>query len=322
MKAGSALPAEGLAHMLIRLAPGRLLRVPRFSQVASDPAAHIAYQAESFRRAAPSGHVPALYGTIAPGDSYPLGALEVAEISGHLPRLDSVADFAAIGRALGRIHALPVPSAAARAPLRDLSDDPLGAMVTLIRQQARSVAEWPIPLAARHLIAALVVRLDRIAQPVEPFPLVTLCMTDCHPGNFLIQADGRAIFVDLERAQYGVPAFDLMHATTWPAIAWDPRIAGEITEAAPQSLLAAWSETVPRMIAEATGLWLPVARHLIALRSVTWLGRFLAEGLDRLPEGGAGWAADRAAVAKRIAGLLDPARLEAALIGNGLSIAL
>ena len=52
------------------------------------------------------------------------------------------------------------------------------------------------------------------AQPI------TLCATDTHPGNFLIEhaadAPPHAVFVDLEKALYGSPAIDVAHAITGP----------------------------------------------------------------------------------------------------------
>ncbi|MDX1656380.1 MAG: aminoglycoside phosphotransferase family protein, partial [Candidatus Competibacteraceae bacterium] len=50
------LPTTGLAHDHVRLSgSGRLLRVPKQSQLGLSAAANLAYQAACFKRAAPGG---------------------------------------------------------------------------------------------------------------------------------------------------------------------------------------------------------------------------------------------------------------------------
>ena len=40
----------------------------------------------------------------------------------------------------------------------------------------------------------------------------------------MIEAAGRAVFVDLEKALYGSPAVDLAHASIYTSTMWDPEI--------------------------------------------------------------------------------------------------
>ncbi|MGE0726188.1 MAG: aminoglycoside phosphotransferase, partial [Alphaproteobacteria bacterium] len=69
----AVLPAEGVAHdhVLVR-GTGWLLRVPRMSQFALDPAANIAYQAACVERLGPSGHAPRRGAVLAPGTDPPM----------------------------------------------------------------------------------------------------------------------------------------------------------------------------------------------------------------------------------------------------------
>src|SRR4051812_26014632 len=91
------LPRSGLAHRHWRIrGTAFLLRLP----LTTDPAA-IEGEIETFRRMAPSGHVPELHGVLPPTDGLPGGALIVGAVRGRAPRLPE--DLPAIARALAAI---------------------------------------------------------------------------------------------------------------------------------------------------------------------------------------------------------------------------
>ena len=52
-------------------------------------------------------------------------------------------------------------------------------------------------------------------------PPPRLCLTDTHPGNFLVDASGKVLFVDLEKALYASPAIDLGHPTILTSTLWE-----------------------------------------------------------------------------------------------------
>ncbi|MBV8166045.1 MAG: aminoglycoside phosphotransferase, partial [Alphaproteobacteria bacterium] len=199
------LTADGIAHAHVRVrGRGQLVRIPRFSQVASDARAHLAYQAACFRRAAAAGVTPRLIAVLEPAPGLPMGALVVEEILGHVPLLPG--DLGALAASLARLHALAVPPRGERPPVVDHADDPLaGARAHLGRQAALlddDAVDGVLAPASRALLrdelSALTPRLDALAGVAQPASLIGF---DCHPGNFLIEASGRAVLVDLERVQ-------------------------------------------------------------------------------------------------------------------------
>src|SRR3954465_11079196 len=115
------LQATGLAHDHIRVRErGVLLRVPKQSQLGLSATVNLTYQAACFERAVPGQHVPGLHAVLLPDETVPLGALLVDEVPGRPPLLPD--DLPAIIGSLAAIHALPVPPASERAPLRDHAD--------------------------------------------------------------------------------------------------------------------------------------------------------------------------------------------------------
>ena len=52
-------------------------------------------------------------------------------------------------------------------------------------------------------------------------PEPVLALADTHPGNFMVDAQGKAWFVDLEKVHYGAAGIDLAHATLETSTRWD-----------------------------------------------------------------------------------------------------
>lgn len=269
------LPLKGVAHDHVRLAGrGLVARLPRWSQQGLDPAANLAYQAEAFRRAAPCGHTPELAAVLPPApDGLPMGGLVVTEITGRPPRLP--ADMAAIARALAALHALPLPPPSARAPLLAPAD-PAAALLAQVERQAAAFDDAGLEPEVRRLLDA---ELDaaRTSRPAVPVP-VALCGADTHPGNFLIDAAGKAWFTDLEKAHYSLPAIDLAHASLLTSTRWTPEVDAELSRAEVADFLAAWAAAVPADLAAATAPWLVPMRRLTWLRTMTWMARWRVDG--------------------------------------------
>jgi len=266
---------KGLAHDHLAVA-GRdvLLRVPKQSQFALAAADNLAYQAACFERVAASGHGPRLFGVISPSPEIPMGALLVERIHGRPPRLPG--DLPAFAEAMARVHALPLPRSGERPPLAD-HRDPVGEALAEIEQQAAFLAEAGLAPAAEQEIRDELTWATAFAREVadsgRPQP-VTLVLTDTHPGNFLIDRDGRAIIVDLEKALYGSPGTDLAHATVYSSTTWDPDSSAELTVAE----VAAFYRRYQEVLAEAAGgamasalvPWLIPMRRFLFLRAISW----------------------------------------------------
>ena len=264
-----ALHDKGLAHHHVRLVgSGLLARLPKQSQMGFDAAANLAYEAACYERAAASGHVPRVEGTLPVSAALPRGGLLVEEIVGRTARLPE--DLAAIAEAFAAIHGLPLPTAAARAPLIDAAD-PLTALHDEIDTQAAFLDAATIEPGARSLIDAARTRFaQRCAQAERP-PR-RLIAFDGHPGNFLIRSNGSAVLVDLEKARYSHPPLDLAHATLYTSTTWDIDSRAELTTAQVLAFYDAWQQRAdPRGEQRA---WFVPLRAAMWLWSITWCAKW------------------------------------------------
>lgn len=278
------LPLRGVAHDHLRLAGrGLVARVPRWSQAGLDATANLAHQAAAFERASSSGHTPRLVRVVEPRDGLPMGALVVTAVEGRPPRLPH--DLPAIARALAALHRLPVPAPPARQPLSSPAD-PVTAALALIGRQLAFLPQATADHRAHAIVAEELAAARGATLP--PDAPATLVGADVHPGNFLIDAAGKAWFVDLERAQYGLPGMDLAHASLPSSTRWDPDVAAapdrglSATEVA--GFVEAWAAAVPATLAAAVLPWLGPLRRLTWLRTLSWMARWVAEG-ERLSPG-------------------------------------
>ncbi|WP_119459936.1 aminoglycoside phosphotransferase family protein [Rhodospirillaceae bacterium SYSU D60014] len=257
----------GLAHDHVSIrGRGILLRVPKQSQFGLDAATNLAYQAACFERVSRSGHAPALHGVIPPSAAIPMGALVVEQIDGRPPRLPE--DLFALADCMARIHALPLPSPEARAPLAD-HRDPVGGALAEIERQAAFLDDASLRPAARAQIRDELAWARRFGQEVGGQP-IALVLTDTHPGNFLVDAGDKAVIVDLEKALYGSPATDLAHATLYTSTTWDvaSRAAPSIDEIA--AFYRRYLHTVTPALGRHLAPWLVPMRRITFLRAITW----------------------------------------------------
>lgn len=293
------LPRHGLMHRHWRASgTGVLLRVP----VAA--AAKLNMQAEAFLRLAASRHVPMLHHVLQPDEGLPFGALAIEEIRGRVPRVPR--DLEAIAAALAAIHSVPVPPEAQRGPL-DSPEEPFAATLAVIERnfaagaasfgrRSREVLEtelaWARDFAARH-------------PPALSAGPRALVLTDAHPRNFIIARDGRAVAVDLEKAQYGAPGIDLAHAILPAAIAWG-RTGERLTDTDRHHFLAAYFERRGKEAERGIVPFLPSMRRLTWLRTTAAFAAIKASGAERALDPRARDIARRA-----ITAALDPRNIAA-----------
>jgi len=282
------LPQKGVAHHHERLKGyGLVLRVPRWSQSGLKPAALLAQEAAAFRAAEPSGHTPALAAVLAPRDGLPMGALVVREVVGRPPRLPQ--DLPALAQALAALHRLPLPAPTERAPLADPAE-PAAALLAQVERQAAWFDQTALPAAVRQTLAQQLAQSQHeLRQPGRPPAPKTLIGVDTHPGNFLIDATGRAWFLDLEKAHYSTPAIDLAHTSLYTSTTWDAACAAVLAPEAVAAFHQAWAAAVPPGLAQAVRPWRAPLRRLTWLRSLTWMARWREAG----PTLGAGLPLER-----------------------------
>ncbi|MBU1361874.1 MAG: aminoglycoside phosphotransferase family protein [Gammaproteobacteria bacterium] len=279
--------------------------MPKQSQMGLGAADNLAYQAACFERASASGHAPRLRSVLPPSSALPRGALLVEEIVGRPTRLPG--DLHALMTALARIHALPVPPQAMRAPLVDPSD-PMAALLAEVDAQAVHLDAAGLPAASRSGIDAVHADVRAaLAHPTGPKP-VRLIAFDAHPGNFIVRADGSAVLVDLEKARYGFAALDVAHATLVTSTTWDIDSSAEL---APPDVIAAYRRWRALLGEEGAGRpedWL-TARAAMWLWSVTWCAKWRALNghAARASADGEDWSGDlsEARLARHVRGRVD-----------------
>ncbi|WP_454017469.1 phosphotransferase family protein [Azospirillum sp. Marseille-Q6669] len=154
--------------------------------------------------------------------------------------------------------------------------DPVAATLAQVERQAvwferAGLAPNALALLERELDDA---RAFRCAAPVP----ITLVGSDVHPGNFLIDAAGKAWFTDLEKAQYGHPAIDLAHASLYTSTMWEREVAAVLAPDEVAAFHAAWEAAVPPALAEAVRPWRRPLRRLTWLRTLSWMARWRVEG--------------------------------------------
>lgn len=270
------LPDKGLAHDHVRIkGAGVLLRVPRQSQYGFEAAENLRYQAACFERTSEGGHAPRLHGIIQPSESLPMGALLVQEIVGRPVSLPG--DLAAIARCQASVHRLQVPPRDRRPPLVDY-DNPAAWSFRDIDARAKYVAEAVTDRNARAMIEEelewgrrFLAGMEDAEQPKR------LVFADTHPGNFLIDGEGRAYCVDLEKAVYGSPAVDLAHTTLYTSTTWDIDSAAVVAARDVERFYATYLGLVPEGLRDALLPWLMPYRRITWLWSVTWCSMWLTE---------------------------------------------
>ena len=293
---GAAGPIEpladtGLAHWHLRLVgTGWLARVPKQSQVGLAAGEHLAYEAACFQAAAPGAHVPRLHAVLAPSAELPRGALLVDEVRGRPLQLPQ--DLPALAQALAALHSLPLP--AVTAPLLAPADS-LAALAHDIDAQACHLPAAGLDVDAQALIDHERQRLHALlARPERP-PRHLIAF-DAHPGNFLLQADGRVMLVDLEKARYGAAALDLAHATLYTSTTWDRHSHAVLDDTQVLQAATGWLQGLAArgVASERERPWVAPLRRAMWLWSVTWCAKWRAQSAQARAAAAAGedWSAE------------------------------
>ncbi|MEM9782189.1 MAG: aminoglycoside phosphotransferase family protein [Pseudomonadota bacterium] len=311
----------GLAHLHFRLpGTGLIARCPKQSQMRLGAAENLAYQAACYRRASASRHAPTLERVLEPSDALPRGALLVEEIIGRTARLPE--DLAALTDALAAIHRLALPAPAERAPLL-APDDPLADLLAEIGAQAAYLDAAAVAPATRRVLEEGVAALRALAAGTDR-PPKRLISFDAHPGNFLLDAAGRAVLVDLEKGRYSAPQLDLAHATLYTSTTWDVASYAVLSTEQVIAAYRRWLDAVAGEdwagenrqggAGEAARRWAVPMRRAMWLWSMTWCAKWRVLSVREATAGGAGedWSAERsedalvAHVRGRVDHYLDP----------------
>ena len=285
------LPDKGLAHHHVRLVgTGALARIPKQSQLGLDAAANLAYQRACFERACVSGFTPRLEGVLQPSSDLPRGALLVQEIVGRSVLLP--ADLQSMARTLASLHALALPPASSREPLLN-ADDPLTALANEITEQAAYVSAVSLDKEVALTLNRELAQLRRLCS-ASARPERRLIAFDAHPGNFMVDGQGQAMLVDLEKCRYSYPGLDLAHATLYTSTTWDVDTRASLRVRELLEFYAAWSAAAGPLSVGAQAWHLPL-RRAMWLWSISWCVKWRAlAGLPaKVTADGEDWAAER-----------------------------
>jgi thiamine kinase-like enzyme len=285
------LPDKGLAHHHVRLVgTGALTRIPKQSQLGLGAAANLAYQRACFERASASGCTPQYLGFLPVSAHLPRGALLVQEIVGRSALLP--ADLPGMARALASLHTLAPPPDSARGPLLNAAD-PLTALADEIIEQAAHMSAVSLDSEVAVTLSRELARLRRLCSAAAR-PERRFIAFDAHPGNFIVDAEGRAVLVDLEKCRYSYPGLDLAHATLYTSTTWDVETRASLTVKELLDFYATWSAAVGPLSAGAQA-WHAPLRRAMWLWSISWCVKWRA--LSGLPAAagsdGEDWAAER-----------------------------
>jgi thiamine kinase-like enzyme len=148
-------------------------------------------------------------------------------------------------------------------------------MVEEVLAQAAFLDAAALDPAARQRIR------DELADLPEALPSgrlnePRLISFDAHPGNFLITDSGLAVLVDLEKCRYGLPGFDLAHATLYTSTTWDLASQAELTADEVVDFYRHWQRTLGIQGETATLL---ACRRAMWLWSLTWCAKWRASHL-------------------------------------------
>jgi aminoglycoside phosphotransferase (APT) family kinase protein len=265
------LPATGTAHGHVRL-PGNLLARIAYAHD-GDPSAARRFesQAAAFRHLTPAARTPRLQDVIAPRAGLPGGALIVDFIEGRAPRLPG--ELAAMADTLARIHSLPLPPAASPIPHQK---NPFLETLEAIEQNAVRFLDKAVPdVGARaeiveelQAVRDLALTLAKHEQPL------CVALADTHPGNFIVDRDDTAWFVDLEKVHVGSPAIDLAHATLATSTLWHPDVGIVLSQDDVRAFYALYLEKMGRARAAEIEPWLLSMRRLTWLRTTLFMARW------------------------------------------------
>jgi len=271
IREGEALPATGTAHGHVRLKDGRLARIAYAYEDDPTAAARLHLQAEAFRHLAPAGRTPRLHEIVEPGPGLAGGALIVDFIDGRAPHLPD--ELGGMAETLARLHSLPLPGMGSPIPRQD---NPVRTTLDVVEEGARRFLDKAVAdTGARAEIVEELELMRGMAKTLahRPQPL-SIALADTHPGNFIVDRDGIAWFVDLEKVHVGSPAIDLAHATLPTSTVWHPDV-GKVLSLAE---VAHFDETYLARIGESRAAelrpWLQPTRRLTWLRTTMFMARW------------------------------------------------
>lgn len=266
------LSQSGFSHQHYEL-PGTelIIRVPRTVRPGSGALGFLKYQRAAYIHAQPSGHSPAFLGLIPPSPTLLQGALLIARVTGRAPYLPF--DLPALRNALFSLHTQP--SADDQGVLA-APRDPVGDLIMRLRSEAGIFDCLQLDAVSRLWLEAEFAAIQGMVSEEhrQRFPK-SFTVQDCHPGNFRVDAAGKAWFLDLEKAEFGNPLSDLAHLTLYTSISWHRPTAKPLEIPDLIALYQSYLKGLPDHLRECSKPGIIPLRRLVHLRTLCWAARQL-----------------------------------------------
>jgi aminoglycoside phosphotransferase (APT) family kinase protein len=282
------LPATGTAHGHVRLPDGLIARVAYAYEGDAGAAARLDTQAAAFRLMASSHCTPLLHDVLPPRLGLPGGALIVDRIVGRAPLLPR--DLGAIATSLAAMHSVETPTVASPIPHQK---NPFLETLEIVEQGAMRFLDKAVqdPGARAEIADELqLIRGMALTLGKQPQPL-TIALADTHPGNFIVDSEGIAWFVDLEKVHVGSPAIDLAHATLPTSTLWHPDVGQILSQGQVAGFYAQYLARVGEARAAELEPWLMPMRRLTWLRTTMFMARWRVQtGSPRDPNDPGQWS--------------------------------
>lgn len=274
-KRAVSLPGPGLTHdHYVLEGTGRLLRVPRRNQLEMTPEDYLVHQKKVYEAAAPSGATPKVFDIVPPQKGLPNGALVIEYIESRKPETDE--DRLAMARALAKLNTTTSKDI-------DKAAQPFASQWFVINDIFGSYLQGEkISPEARKLLAdekdALEKEMNALAGRGD-IP-VALIGADSHAGNFIINKNGDAFFVDLEFLTADVPYIDAADAASPLTSQLDPTNKITFSEGDRQAFYKEWGRESGYDKSADFDKLMNLAERMVEFRTLAWLAYWLEEGRD------------------------------------------
>jgi aminoglycoside phosphotransferase (APT) family kinase protein len=263
------LTGGGLHHDHVLLGDSFwLLRIPRAAQAGMTAEEFLAFQRKCYEAASKSGHAPACLNAIAPQAGLPFGALIVQKLEGR--KAEPPRDWNAMAQALAALHSLPEKIYGAAVPVADRAFASQDFLINALFKEAYGRAK--LDQDSRALIDAELSQINAFlaVQSAKPHAMSLLC-GDAHPGNFLIDKNGKAWMVDLEFMTGDMPHIDLADAALSLTANQEAGLRPCRSEKERRKFYKAWLDAADPQRAQNFAGIMPMAERIVRARALLGL---------------------------------------------------
>jgi len=267
------IASSGLTHEHIIIDNSDyILRVPRKNQLNMNPEDYLYHQKFCYQVASESGVTPYCQGILRPSEDMPNGALIIERIDGR--KVDSADDLKAVAKCLAQMSKVQPVGGGILDVVKTPFDTILKVNDFFFDTYLNSGA---IDAPIKNKIADMRASVDsEIANLSKDFP-IGMIGGDSHLGNYLIDKQGKAWFVDLEFLAFDVPTLDCADAVLNVTKQLVPENKGFTISAADKNDFYSTYFANINNVNEVKP-YVDVAEKLVTLRTIGWMCYWQSEG--------------------------------------------